>query len=285
LKDWEEQARTYTAADLFRFPVLRAKTSILLCCWVTCASLYYVLLLDQSELSEDLYLGFLVTAAVQLPGYVYVILTLERPVFGRKRSMCLFLLVSGACLTAHPLLPAHMAAPRVALSVLGRFAANCSYTILNLYSAELFPTVVRGVGMGFTVVVSRLGTILAPYVLLLGHHAPVFFGVSALLSGVLALLLPETLAFARKLAANSSPTAVSVIKQQAYLLPHKSLDEAQAINDRIQASCLMDVNPDHKEGFAAFTDKRPPRFNLYDQGLPYAKLARDLLSVDLKARL
>ena len=36
-----------------------------------------------------------------------------------------------------------------------RFAANCSYTILNLYSAELFPTVVRGVGMGFTVVVSR----------------------------------------------------------------------------------------------------------------------------------
>ena len=189
----EEQARTYTAADLFRFPVLRAKTLILLVCWVTCASLYYVLLLDQSELSEDLYLGFLVTAAVQLPGYVYVILTLERPMFGRKRSMCLFLLLSGACLTAHPLLPAHMAAPRVALSVVGRFAANCSYTILNLYSAELFPTVVRGVGMGFTVVVSRLGTIMAPYVLLLGHHAPVFFGVSALVSGVLTLLLPETL--------------------------------------------------------------------------------------------
>ena len=100
------------------FQVLRCKTIILLVCWVTCASLYYVLLLDQSELSEvnishlnnhltllsplikenipcqDLYLGFLITAGVQLPGYVYVILTLERPMFGRKRwsnissSMC-----------------------------------------------------------------------------------------------------------------------------------------------------------------------------------------------------
>lgn len=98
-------------------------------------------------------------------------------------------------------------------------------------------------------------------------------------------LLPETLAFARKLAANSSPTAVSVIKQQAYLLPHLSLEEAQSINDRIQASCLTDTNPDHQEGFAAFTGKRPPRFNLYDQGLPYAKLARELLHVDLKSRL
>ena len=140
----EEAARTYTAADLFRRPNLRCKTLILLLCWLTCASLYYVLLLDQSELSADKYTGFLVTAAVQLPGYFYVIFTLERPVFGRKRSMCLFLLVSGAALCTHPLVPRHLPALRVTISVIGRFAANCSYTILNLFSAEQFPTVVRG---------------------------------------------------------------------------------------------------------------------------------------------
>ena len=72
----EEEGKIYTAVDLFRLPVsdhhynqcipshitsasssssfqvLRCKTIILLVCWVTCASLYYVLLLDQSELSE-----------------------------------------------------------------------------------------------------------------------------------------------------------------------------------------------------------------------------------------
>ena len=50
-----------------------------------------------------------------------------------------------------------------------------------------------GVGMGFAVVFSRVGTMLAPYILLLGHFSPVIFGVSALISGVCALLLPETL--------------------------------------------------------------------------------------------
>ena len=47
--------------------------------------------------------------------------------------------------------------------------------------------------MGFAVVVSRIGTMLAPYILLLGPNAPVIVGMSALLSGLAALLLPETL--------------------------------------------------------------------------------------------
>ena len=189
----EEAARTYTAVDLFRYPNLRWKTLILLLCWMTCASLYYVLLLDQSELSDNKYVGFLMTAGVQIPGYIYVILTLERPTFGRKRSMCLFLILSGLALSTHPFVPAEYPTVRITISVIGRFAANCSYTILNLFSAELFPTVVRGVGMGFAVVVSRIGTMLAPYFLLLGHYSPIIFGVSALLSGLAALLLPETL--------------------------------------------------------------------------------------------
>ena len=159
--------------------------------WTVCSALYYVLLLDQSELSDDPYLGFLVTASVQLPGYIYVILTLERPFFGRKRSMCAFLILSGLCLCLHPLTTSKEG--KVVLSVFGRFCANCSYTILNLFSAEQFPTVVRGVGVGFTLVISRIGTILAPYILLMGPHAPIFFGIAALTAGLSSLVLPETL--------------------------------------------------------------------------------------------
>ena len=97
-----------------------------------------------ADVVQDKYLGFFITAAVQVPGYFYVILTLERPGLGRKRSMCGFLLVSGLALLAHPLVPAHHPALspntlhniRITLSIIGRFAANCSYTILNLFSAE-----------------------------------------------------------------------------------------------------------------------------------------------------
>ena len=193
LEEAATSEKTYTVLDLLRFPRMRHKTLILLFCWVTCASLYYVLLLDQRELSDNPYLGFLITALVQLPGYFYVIATLERPFLGRKKSMCLFLLLSGVSLTAHPLVPPSHPKLKIALSLLGRFSANCSYTILNLFSAEQFPTVVRGVGMGFSVVVSRLGTILAPYILLLGPLSPCLFGGAAFSAGLLSLLLPETL--------------------------------------------------------------------------------------------
>ena len=128
----EETQKTYTAVDLFRYPNLRCKTLILLLCWLTVASLYYVLLLDQSELSDNKYIGFFITAGVQIPGYLYVIFTLERPMFGRKRSMCIFLIMTGLALTTHPFIPKEYPAIRITISVIGRFAANCSYTILNL---------------------------------------------------------------------------------------------------------------------------------------------------------
>ena len=66
---------------------------------------------------------------------------------------------------------------RFGLSTFGRFCANCSYTVLHLFSSEQFPTVVRGMGVGYCYVVSRAGSIMAPYILLLGHYAPVIFGI------------------------------------------------------------------------------------------------------------
>ena len=153
-----ESAPAPTVMDLFRHSNLRVKTLVLAFTWMVCSALYYVLLLDQSELSSDPYLGFVMTALVQLPGYVYVIFTLERPTFGRKRSMCAFLILSGICLVIHPLIKNDTTSTAstedskidislsVIISILGRFCANCSYTILNLFSAEQFPTVIRGVG-------------------------------------------------------------------------------------------------------------------------------------------
>ena len=188
----DESPKTYTMLDLFRHKNLFLKTCIIEVAWIVASAMYYVLLLDQTELSDSHFTGFLLTALIQLPGYVYVILTLERPLFGRKRSMFGFLVLSGICLLVHPML-APKSITKVTVSMIGRFAANCSYTILNLYTAELYPTVVRGVGVGFSLVISRVGTILAPYILLIGTYYPLVFGFGALTAGALTLFLPETL--------------------------------------------------------------------------------------------
>ena len=45
----------------------------------------------------------------------------------------------------------------------------------------------------FLKVVSRIGTIIGPYLLLVGHYSPLALGLGALSAGLLSLMLPETL--------------------------------------------------------------------------------------------
>ena len=53
----------------------------------------------------------------------------------------------------------------------GRFGTSAAFTVSYIYTAELFPTVVRSTAMGCTSVSARLGGIVAPIVVLLGKHA------------------------------------------------------------------------------------------------------------------
>jgi OCT family organic cation transporter-like MFS transporter 4/5 len=68
--------------------------------------------------------------------------------------------------------------------------------VVILYTAELYPTGLRATAVGFSATMGRLGAIAAP---ILAGVRPVslplsIMGASALLGGLLVLLLPETLA-------------------------------------------------------------------------------------------
>jgi enoyl-CoA hydratase/carnithine racemase len=74
-------------------------------------------------------------------------------------------------------------------------------------------------------------------------------------------LLPETLAYAREIAARCSPTSFAVIKKQVY----RDLDRDFAIAEREALKLTLEAlkRPDFKEGLASFSEKRPPRFAPY----------------------
>lgn len=56
----------------------------------------------------------------------------------------------------------------ILLVMLGKFGITSAFSIVYVYTAELYPTVVRNMGVGASSMASRLGSILSPYFVYLG---------------------------------------------------------------------------------------------------------------------
>ena len=86
---------------------------------------------------------------------------------------------------------------QIILSMVGKFGSAACFAIVFVFTAEMFPTVIRNQAVGTCSLVARLGGILCLLLDLLKVYwlaAPVFImGVVATTAGVLATLFPETL--------------------------------------------------------------------------------------------
>ncbi|KAJ8394403.1 hypothetical protein AAFF_G00046140 [Aldrovandia affinis] len=87
------------------------------------------------------------------------------------------------------------------LVMVGKFGFTAFYAVVYVYTAEVFPTVLRNVGFGVCSSAGRLGSILVPYVLYLGSYNPflpyIVMGIFTLGACTVNIFLPET--FNRKL--------------------------------------------------------------------------------------
>lgn len=65
--------------------------------------------------------------------------------------------------------PADLPVVPVLLEMLGKFGVTASFCIVYAVSSELFPTVIRNIGMGCCSVAARIGTITSPFLIYLGR--------------------------------------------------------------------------------------------------------------------
>jgi len=83
------------------------------------------------------------------------------------------------------------------MSLIGKFGASAVWGIVFVYTAEMFPTVIRNQAVGACSLVARIGGVISLLLDLLKVYwfpAPVFImGVVATLAGFLAIFFPETL--------------------------------------------------------------------------------------------
>ncbi|NXL54536.1 S226A protein, partial [Podilymbus podiceps] len=85
---------------------------------------------------------------------------------------------------------------RTALAVFGKGCLAASFNCVFLYTGELYPTIIRQTGMGLANTMARLGSITAPLVKMMGEVFPtlpfIIYGAAPVVSGLVAIFLPET---------------------------------------------------------------------------------------------
>ncbi|KAF6313491.1 solute carrier family 22 member 13 [Rhinolophus ferrumequinum] len=190
----EKTGPSGNALDLFRHPQLRKVTLILFCVWFVDSLGYFGLSLQVGDFGLDIYLTQLIFGAVEVPARYSSIFMMQW--FGRRWSQLGTLVLGGLMCITIIFIPADLPVVVTVLAVVGKFATAAGFTISYVYSAELFPTVIRQTGMGLVGITSRIGGIITPLVILLGeYHAAlpmVIYGSLPIGAGLLCALLPET---------------------------------------------------------------------------------------------
>ncbi|XP_033496390.2 organic cation/carnitine transporter 2-like isoform X1 [Epinephelus lanceolatus] len=180
--------------DLLRTRNIRNMTLILCLVWVTINAGYYGLSLNTSRLHADPYISCFLSAAVEVPAYVSSWLSLRY--LPRRLSVICTMLMAGMSLYFIQLVPQSLSELAVALEMLGKYSLTTGIALMYAYTAELYPTVLRNTATGTCTTVSRVGTCVVPFVLLLGdyfRYMPyIILGSLSVVSAFATLFLPES---------------------------------------------------------------------------------------------
>jgi len=203
----QDARRPPDITDILRVPLLRVRAFILYFVWFSVSICYYGISYYVPNLSGDRYLNFIMGGGIELGSYLLAFVVLGG--FGRRGPLCVYLALSGViCITAVSVKTflsedlVNVPALVTGLALMGKATIVSCFCTIFIYSSEVFPTVIRTVGVGSCTFFGRVGSLLAPQVLLLGEwlfqDSPglipfLAFGFLCLLAALFTLYLPETL--------------------------------------------------------------------------------------------
>ncbi|KAJ8361582.1 hypothetical protein SKAU_G00181070 [Synaphobranchus kaupii] len=189
-----DKNKRYTYLDLVRTPNMRKRVVLTGILWYGVASTYYGISLDITNFGLNIYLTHFIYGAIEIPAKIIVYFSLSK--IGRRTTQVGTLILSGVCIAINIVVPRDMWYFRTCVAVLGKGLSEASFTTVFLYTTELYPTVVRQNGLGYTSFVARLGVSITPLILLLDNVwkllPQVIICTVAISTGLLASMLPET---------------------------------------------------------------------------------------------
>ncbi|TRY87435.1 hypothetical protein DNTS_017194 [Danionella cerebrum] len=190
----EVSKKNHSYLDLVKTPKLRTIVLLSGIFWFAVAFTYYGISFNITGFGLNIYLTHFVYGVIEVPAKVGTYLILDR--IGRRNGQGWSLIITGALIGLNNIVPTEFAGVRTGIAVIGKGFSEAAFTIAFLYTSELYPTVLRQCGLGYTSFIARIGGSLAPMVILLEdlwrYGPPVVFSVMAVFSGCVVFLLPET---------------------------------------------------------------------------------------------
>lgn len=184
--------------ELLRSPRLRKRTVILCFNWLVISMVYYGFLLYVTRLDGNPYLNLFLMYLSDVPTHLINWVILQK--FGRRIPYSAIMVIGGFICLLVLAVPEEQKGAITALAFIGRFMISGSFSNVYLYSTELYPTILRNQGIGICSTSARVGSLIAPYIVMLAQLQEVsatlpmvVFGSLAVAAGLLALFLPETL--------------------------------------------------------------------------------------------
>ncbi|XP_065202119.1 carcinine transporter [Planococcus citri] len=180
---------------LFRTPNMRLKTILITFNWFANDMVYVGLSYYGPALGNNEYLSFFLSSVIEIPSCMICWFIMDR--WGRRWPLTLSMLLSGISCIVTVLLPENAVMQTLVLFLFSKFTISASFLIIYPFAGELYPTPLRGIGIGFSTYVAGLGLIIIPFVTYLGRENLVLplgiMGVISIVGGITALRLPETL--------------------------------------------------------------------------------------------
>ncbi|EEB11356.1 organic cation transporter, putative [Pediculus humanus corporis] len=182
--------------QLIKSKILFFRSFLLFYIWAANALIYYGLSVNSTSLGGNKYLNFALVCLVEIPGYTVSWWAMNK--LGRRWSLSSSLFLCAITCIGAAFVPQDMTALVIILFLLGKLGITSSFGIAYVYTAELYPTTLRSIGVGCCSTMARLGAIIAPFAPLLAIYnfqglPLIVFGVVSIFASLLSLLLPETI--------------------------------------------------------------------------------------------
>ncbi|KAF5284079.1 hypothetical protein FQA39_LY17128 [Lamprigera yunnana] len=181
--------------DLVRTSNMRIKTFSICFNWIVCGLCFFGGAQYMGQLGGNIFVNVALSAVIQIPGTLISVWLTKT--LGRKYTLIGADILAGLSFIIIGLVPADVEWAKILLGTLGMFGLSVCFPTVYIYSGELYPTVIRNIGVGTSSMCARIGSMLAPFVAGLSSVepwiAPTIFGAIPLIGAALCYHLPETL--------------------------------------------------------------------------------------------